>query len=176
LPVVDPERFCFSYRLDWKDIYRFLKHHTVRKHRGWTWGAYVLAILWFGSLPAREGKWIEAGVLCILLTALFPPILFGILRLQALNWTRNNPLMTTRPATLEVTAEGVHSRGEWGEARVAWNSYHEIVGTPEQILLYRGKTFAEIVPRAAFASPEAADAFLHAAQQWHAAATRNSAL
>lgn len=61
----------------------------------------------------------------------------------------------------------------WGsvaEGTLRWAAFGRVVGTPDYLYLYVGKSAATIVPRRAFGSPAAAAAFLEAAAEWHAPA------
>jgi hypothetical protein len=157
-----------SFTLTEEDVIRFLRYHSLTENRCWIWLTYGAAILLTGWASGKDGGlWLGLGFAAF--TALLMPLLWRwSLRQNARFWMRANPSLT-RTSLFEISPKGVRETGSWGEATMEWSAYHRVAATPDAILLYRSRHLAEVIPRRAFPTPDAAEAFLEAARRWHVA-------
>ena len=70
---------------------------------------------------------------------------------------------------VEISPEGFLSSSPKGEAKLNWSAFSRFVGTSDYLYFYMGKRAATVVPRRAFPSWAASQAFLEAAREWHVA-------
>jgi hypothetical protein len=170
-----------TFKVTERDVLRFVRFHLLHApgSRLWTWGLYLAWILW----PAYTAVTVDyelppdhplfrtmpliAASITIPLCALTGVLFFWFMTwVNAKQWSRQT-IGVIGEGTVEISPEAVSRTWETGESLQKWSAFQQIVGTPEFILFYQGQNFAQIIPRRAFASPEAAEAFLQSAQQWH---------
>jgi len=70
------------------------------------------------------------------------------------------------PMRIEISPEGLYSRGGLAETRTPWSSILDITVTPDAAYFFIMKNAAHVVPRHAFADPAAFDAFVAAGRGW----------
>jgi YcxB-like protein len=154
-----------------EDLFRFKWHHLLHRYPYLLGGYYLLiiAFAFYTAFTAWQGS-LPMALTFALFAAVFAPVVFRwLLRKQAQRTFRSIPAQT-RQSTIELSRVGIRQSGEYGEGTFHWTALYRVVGTPEQIALYLHRHMAIIIPRRAFPTPEAADAFLGAARTWHAAA------
>ena len=155
-----------------EDYFRFAWSHNFHESslRRRVWGSYVVAVAgmtWNLSYQIPASLAALAGVAM----ACAAPFLYRWhLRYEASRTVRAAP-ENYGMGSMQLLPEGIHERSDLGVVTLAWTAVKRIVVTPEVIYFYRGQHTALIVPRRCFASPEAADAFVATARQYHAAAT-----
>jgi hypothetical protein len=77
-------------------------------------------------------------------------------------------------AKVEITPAGFFSsKADVGESRRVWSSIDRIEQTPQLVLVYVNHFTAMAIPKRAFASPAAVEAFVQAARDWHRAAVES---
>lgn len=123
--------------------------------------AAVFAAVAVGGSPALAV--VPVGGMLVLLLVLAP----WRIRVQA----RSNP-MWRGPHTTWISPQHVGTRTEGvGESQVDWKQILGVKEIPSHILIQSRGGATTLIPRAAFAAPEAAEEFLAAARDWHRAAS-----
>jgi YcxB-like protein len=159
-----------TFSLTEEDLFCFLMFHSLHEQRRLTWGGYFAAIAFTFVMVAKEGQIGMAVGFAVALAIILIPTYRWSLRRAARRMMRESEQLVGEN-TRVLSPEGVLETGAWGEATLNWNAFDRIVETPDYIYLYRSPRMAEIIPRRAFRTPEAAEAFLQAAKAWHAAAS-----
>lgn len=133
----------------------------------------LAAAIWLGfvlRMPAGSGRWISAG--SFLLTTL---VLGLVSRSSARRGMKKVARgFKPRPAqTVEIGPTGLTVRMKDGSAETRpWGMVGKVAADESVILLYTAEkggnraAMAHVVPRRAFATPEAAESFLRAATRW----------
>jgi YcxB-like protein len=161
-----------SFRITEEDLFQYMRYHGHYIWNTTVWVAIAYCFIAAAILGALDGF---SAVLWLLLSGLLA-VAGGVgchrsyLRRMARRLCRETA-GATGEFLLEITPDGLFCSGELGEGTVKWPAYTRVFGTSEYIYLYRGPKRALIIPRRVFASPGEAEAFLQAAQEWHAAAT-----
>jgi hypothetical protein len=130
----------------------------------------MFAIFGISDLAARlaEGDAAAAwdGVLYTLVAAflLFFPFFSGFIA----RWRfRSNAFAKIRaPVNIEISPQGIYSRGGIGESRTPWSSVLDIKVTPLAAYFFIMKNIAHIVPRHAFADAAGFERFVSMARGW----------
>lgn len=78
---------------------------------------------------------------------------------------------TRRPQTVTITPHAVTKYIGDASSTLAWSNIARVVATRRSVLLFTGRNSAIIVPKRAFDTPEAADAFAASAQHFWTEAT-----
>jgi hypothetical protein len=167
----EPPTVTFS--LTEEDIFRFLMFHSLHEQRRLTWSGYLAAIACTFLLVAKEGQIGMAVGFAVALAIILIPTYRWSLRRAARRMMRESQQLVGEN-TCVLSPEGVLETGAWGEATLNWNAFDRIIETPDYIYMYRTPRMAEIIPRRAFRTPEAAEAFLQSTKGWHAAASKLS--
>jgi YcxB-like protein len=161
-----------SFRITEEDVFQYMRYHGLYIWNTTIWVAIAYCFVAVGILAALDGF---SAVVWMLMSGLLA-VAVGVgchrsyLRRRAHRLCRETA-GATGEWLLEITSDGLFCSAELGESTIKWPAYTHVFGTSEHIYLYRGPQRAIIIPRRAFASPEEAEAFLQAAQEWHAAAT-----
>ena len=174
-----PAGIAVTYRVTDRDIDAYITFVLARVTRvRFYWRLATLVIAGGVAAYSYIGRppwapWHLAAVEGLAVAALLQGLYFYLrakLRRQA---RRKRP----RPViTAVLTPAGTVVRDEEGsETRMGWAAVPRIEATAAHIFLFqvieKGRvTAAHVIPRRAFASPAAAEAFLDAARRWHAAA------
>jgi hypothetical protein len=114
-------------------------------------------------------------LLCWLLAAL---AMHGIcrwrLRRRLKEWLQANREIAGE-YSVTISPEGVSSYGGPDAETIPWSACSRVHGTSGYLCFYLESGGFSILPRRAFASPQAAEACLEASRAWHAAAKQTSA-
>jgi hypothetical protein len=173
----DPVRVKFTTTEE--DLFRYILHNRLHNHplRILLWGYYPIFIYGGASIAYGlvHGQALPVVLILTALGGIFAGVLYPlafrwIVRRTAKRFAREN-LDAVGERTFECSPERVSWTWTSGESTQKWTAFQRIVGTPEYVYLYFGRHRAFIVPRRAFASPEAAESFLQKAIDWHRAAT-----
>lgn len=169
---MDQHRLAVTYDLTSADRAAFVRYHTrhdPHMRRVLLLG-YLAALiltplgLWVAALRmGTENAWvvIPAGFFAVLVA--FPLMLlsgrmFPTPRGEALR------------LEMEINPEGLVIRSHEGDSRMPWSSIRKVVGTPEHLFFFFTGMHGFAIPRRAFASALAADAFLgREVEYWEAA-------
>lgn len=184
-----PLRLTFT--LTERDVFQFMQHHAAHApgRRRWLWALYAIWIIGPTLLVLNldyelspndplfhSMRWIMAAVtipICAVGGLAFYWSMKGVERLvlgyNARAWSRQTNGVVGDWA-VAISPDGVSSTSASQEGALKWNGVQRIVGAPDHLLFYQGRNYAQIIPRRAFASPEAAEEALRRAQAWHAAA------
>jgi hypothetical protein len=178
MPNEDGLRVTFS--LTEEDIFQFLHYHR-RRHpitpRVLFVGSVISAVLVFGLAGYLVPEWgLGFRLLCGLLAAIVFTPAYGWLQRRLLRWLAHQSNRTlignVGEHSVEISPEGFAMASAFGEGIRKWNGIDRIMDTPSYFCFFLGKEDSAIpIPRRAFRSSEAAETFLRAAREWHAAAT-----
>lgn len=161
------ERLEVSFELNEGDalagyFYGFLGHPLVRRRMPLAFFFFLMMEVGFG-LAIGPSAGIALMAAAILGLGFLIPML---VRMQA----RRNPRFRG-PHTAWITPELV---GGWtegvGTTRITWSHVHDVGDTRSHLLIYWRAGASTLIPKAAFASPEAAEEFFQTAQRWWRAA------
>src|SRR5207247_1103750 len=136
------------------------------------WPAYQLLTTDF-ELPAQHPLYrtmplIAAAIAMLFCAAIGPPFFLLMTWLNAKQWCRRN-IGVTGEQSVAISPAEVLWTWETGRSTQEWSAFQRIADSRDYILFYRGPSFAQLIPRRAFATPDAADVFLQCATEWHAA-------
>ena len=161
------DELTVTYSLTKADIERFVRYHTMHEQGRLMWAIYAF---WVGIQPLSaiwdHQSWVGGVMQTLLAAILVIPFYRYLIHFQTKQLIAGNPTMLAE-RTRGISRDGVLEFSSRSEHRMDWSVYTRIVGTPEDIVMYRGRDMGEIIPRQAFVSPEAADRFLEAAREWH---------
>ena len=174
-----------TYRSDTEDIALLLHQLLASSPASRVFRALIMALLLgmyaalVAQMQARMTKWVAFA-------------LGGWFVVRYLIWVRrpNGRRMMAMARTyfpqpmqtVEIGPEGISARREDGaEDRRPWRTIRKLESLDGNLLIYLddlGKSLplAQLVPRRAFATPEAAEAFRRAATEWHEAASGGAAV
>lgn len=155
------------------DVFRLQIYHLLYS-REILLALLVCALLLFGGtayLLMALGERIVAGMVAGLLSVLFYAALnvWGAFR-RVDRW-KQLVGVDAREQGVEISPDGVvwSVGSEQASQNLKWSDIHRVTGMPKYICFFLGKRSLNLIPRRAFASPEASESFLLAAREWHAA-------
>src|SRR6266849_2915512 len=154
MPGEDHQRVTYSVTDE--DIFRFLVYHTL--HDPGSWCGFIVGALFLfvfttslvstgfkGTRPSFAAMWGLVAALFFLLTYRW------YLRLRARKGKHTLP-GSLGEHTVAISPEGLFTSTPLGEGTLKWAAFDRVVGTPDYLYLYVGKSAATIVPRRGFSS------------------------
>ena len=171
-----------------QDVRRFTRYHLLHapRVRLWTWGFYAALILLPAyqllttdfELPAQHPLYrtmplIAAAIGMLFCAAIGPPLFLMMTWLNAKQLSRRN-IGVTGEQSVAISPTEVLWTWDTGRSTQEWSAFQRIVGSRDDILFYRGPSFAQLIPRRAFTTPDAAEVFRQCARKSHDAAVSGS--
>lgn len=74
--------------------------------------------------------------------------------------------MRRRTNSIRIDTAGLHKTSDGQLSEFAWFKVHEVVDTRSSVLIFTNRNCAVMVPKSAFATPEAADIFARSAVEY----------
>jgi hypothetical protein len=166
----DDERLHVGFSLTEQDVYQFYVYHVL--HEPSMRAVLLLAVLFvFGFTAALFVKHgFAASLVAGLLAVIGFVLLYRALLRRKARQADRMMIGCLGEHQMGISPDGLFESSPNGEGSRRWEAIERVVGMSTGLCFYLGKGFGVIIPRRAFASPEAAATFLRAAQRWHAEA------
>lgn len=123
---------------------------------------------WFGFMPF-DGRDDIVALPATLIAVIYLLVVPRLLMRQSAHDQKRH----ARNLTMTISAKGVTMKSETTQSEAAWAAFERIAVTRKHVFFFITQTQAYIVPKRAFANPEAATAFADTARVWQAEATRD---
>jgi hypothetical protein len=164
-----------TYTVTEQDLYEHYRHANTSdpKRKTRIWFAYVILLLgtfwaFSATLPLPQLVLLE-----LVVAMLAVPLYYGLLRLRIRERIRDVPAVIG-DEMIAIFPEGLRTVSELGEVKFKWSEITRVEAIPGQILIGTDRHNTLLIPRRAFPSTEAAEAFLEAAQSWHTTAHQST--
>lgn len=135
----------FEVKMTQKIMYNFLMNHTYRSAAGtmgilFGLGAFVVMGVTWGNVPGWQSVADFAFGLWFLV---YQPV---SLYMRAAKQVKLNPTFK-KPVTYIINEEGITSRQEDKEAKIAWEDLWKVTETKLSLLAYTGKRYSFVLPK-----------------------------
>ncbi len=143
---IKPPAFSFSITLDAKELWKFSMYHANKGYLGvfnvlFTIAAvYLLITQW----AVVSGPYRLLLVMCVLMFTVWQP---GSLYLKAKRQAKAPAVK--EPMVLSLGDDGVTVIQGGQTGNISWEAMYQAVGTPWQIILYKDRIHAFLIPKSA---------------------------
>jgi hypothetical protein len=153
-----------------RDYYRYILTQTPNGRLGTVTGYLILLAFCLG-LPSLLGPETRYDTLLAVICAVVGSFVYWwLIGLVIANAAKEAGKQISGTHTVELTPQGVYDSAEQYYTSWRWSAFRQITSTRRHIIMFIGTQTAAFVPRSAFPTPEASEAFLQLAKQFHEAA------
>ncbi len=163
------------FYLTGEDVWNFTKYSLFRARTflplGLIFGILILLGLLFGPNDPTSAVF---SVFPFLIALLIVVLLLAILLRRSAHGKTAQYLALQGEQTITLRPDGFHLRNNFMDALIFWRAVKSITADQHNLyfLVQSNRIVAHVIPRRAFASPQAAEAFLSQAQSWWATGQR----
>jgi len=151
------------YKLKRSDLFKFIIYTTLRNKLVWGIWLILCALLVYTTLADTEATTdtltkVLTAIILVVFTLLFVNLLLLFTTVIRVVTIRKTGVLCEH--VLKLTDDGIVVTSDVNESINRWAGFHKLVATPNYVLLFVTDANAHIVPRRAFASHTASQAFI----------------